>query len=98
MLRLFEENTARNRKFSFPPDGMGTVELKRQKLVDEIINLLEGKLASKGPPASLYIHGMKASGKTILLELLAKNLQGQMATVSTTAIAPTDWWRLLVGT
>jgi len=35
---------------------MGTVELKRQKLVDEIINLLERKLVSaEGPPASLYI-------------------------------------------
>ena len=78
VLSLFEEKTSRNSKLAFPADGVGTVELKRQTLVDEIINLLEGKLVSdEGPPASLYIQGMKASGKTILLELLAKKLQAK---------------------
>jgi len=64
MLRLYEENTSRNSMLAFPSHGMGAVVLKRPTLVDECIRLLEEKLASaEGPPASLYIQGMQASGK-----------------------------------
>jgi hypothetical protein len=56
----------------FPEDGIGTELFKRQKLINEMTNLI---LTKKRGHRHLYFRGPRGSGKTVLLNLIGRQLQ-----------------------
>lgn len=74
-LPLFKEDTRRNKKFYFPPEGLGKIELRRLGLVKKAQCEVEDQRHNGAGVSTLYLHGTRASGKSIVLQQLAKSLQ-----------------------
>ncbi len=62
-------------KERIPSEGIGDILLKRLHLVNSIYEMFDkGVPFDNGKYQSVYVHGMRASGKTQLLKLLGKKL------------------------
>jgi hypothetical protein len=74
-LKEFEESPVRNQNFCFPPRGLGKVELARTKVVNTAMSDIESQIQRGYGMSSLYFYGLRASGKSVVLVLLAKRLK-----------------------
>ena len=77
---MFEESAFQflrvRRTSHFASDSLGTASLPRQDLIDEIMGQIKEIDSSDEPtPNSVYVYGMRGSGKSVLLGNLAKLLQ-----------------------
>jgi energy-coupling factor transporter ATP-binding protein EcfA2 len=72
---LYKKEESTNPHHCFPAESLGTFVLRRQQLVNQIFDNVNIQLERKDKSASIYLQGMRASGKTTLLKLLATKFQ-----------------------
>jgi predicted AAA+ superfamily ATPase len=66
------------RNLHFPTHSLGLASLPRTSLISEIYRILDRQIKTEETgPYNVYLYGMKASGKTIILNNLAKKFQDE---------------------